>query len=131
MLFTAILALLILPMLVSVYVHLHVHHFLRGVLISSAVNGTMVAALAVGVFGPYLHPLPGGMFLFAALGYAVSIGCLVGLPFAQWRAHPPGHCRRCGYDLTANESGVCPECGVSLGRSGSRAPGQSPTPAPE
>jgi len=22
-----------------------------------------------------------------------------------------GHCRRCGYDLTANVSGVCPECG--------------------
>jgi hypothetical protein len=26
--------------------------------------------------------------------------------------HPPGHCRRCGYDLTGNESGVCPECGT-------------------
>lgn len=23
----------------------------------------------------------------------------------------PGHCRKCGYDLTGNESGVCPECG--------------------
>lgn len=22
-----------------------------------------------------------------------------------------GHCRECGYDLTGNESGVCPECG--------------------
>lgn len=25
--------------------------------------------------------------------------------------HPPGHCRKCGYDLTGNVSGVCPECG--------------------
>jgi len=24
----------------------------------------------------------------------------------------PGHCQRCGYDLTKNESGRCPECGV-------------------
>ena len=31
-----------------------------------------------------------------------------------WWATPkpvPGHCRSCGYDLTGNVSGVCPECG--------------------
>jgi hypothetical protein len=28
---------------------------------------------------------------------------------ARWRAN--GCCRWCGYDLTGNESGVCPECG--------------------
>jgi hypothetical protein len=27
------------------------------------------------------------------------------------RRFPPGHCGRCGYDLTGNVSGVCPECG--------------------
>ncbi len=27
---------------------------------------------------------------------------------------PPGHCRSCGYDLTGNVSGVCPECGSSV-----------------
>ncbi len=34
-----------------------------------------------------------------------------------WRFWPkplkPGHCR-CGYDLTGNTSGVCPECGVEV-----------------
>jgi hypothetical protein len=25
-----------------------------------------------------------------------------------------GHCHTCGYDLTANTSGVCPECGSSV-----------------
>ncbi len=34
-----------------------------------------------------------------------------------WRFWPkpvkPGHCR-CGYDLTGNTSGVCPECGADV-----------------
>jgi rubrerythrin len=34
-------------------------------------------------------------------------------------------CRRCGYDLTGNTSGVCPECGTtdSTGSSGRAAEG--------
>jgi hypothetical protein len=27
------------------------------------------------------------------------------------RRIPPGHCENCGYNLTGNVSGVCPECG--------------------
>ena len=27
--------------------------------------------------------------------------------------YPPGHCRFCGYDLTGNVSGTCPECGTA------------------
>jgi hypothetical protein len=27
------------------------------------------------------------------------------------RPIPPGHCQKCGYNLTGNVSGVCPECG--------------------
>ena len=30
------------------------------------------------------------------------------------RREPPGHCRTCGYDLTGNVSGVCPECGEGI-----------------
>jgi len=36
--------------------------------------------------------------------------------FGDRRRIPAGHCRRCGYDLTKNESGVCPECGVRIAR---------------
>jgi hypothetical protein len=35
----------------------------------------------------------------------------------------PGCCARCGYELTGNRSGVCPECGTPTGaRAGSAAP---------
>jgi len=34
--------------------------------------------------------------------------------FYRDRRHPPGHCQRCGYNLTGNESGVCPECGTEV-----------------
>jgi hypothetical protein len=44
---------------------------------------------------------------------------VIGLPtaFIYWRARkriPPGHCRACGYNLTGNVSGVCPECGEQI-----------------
>jgi len=32
------------------------------------------------------------------------------------RTRPPRQCRACGYDLTGNESGVCPECGIPATR---------------
>lgn len=31
--------------------------------------------------------------------------------FWRDRRYPRGHCQGCGYNLTGNESGVCPECG--------------------
>ena len=30
------------------------------------------------------------------------------------RKYRRGHCQQCGYDLTGNESGVCPECGSAV-----------------
>jgi len=43
---------------------------------------------------------------------------LVAIPTAYLfrRDHriPQGHCQKCGYDLTGNISGVCPECGEKI-----------------
>ena len=45
---------------------------------------------------------------------------LVAIPtaFLWWRDRrrriPPGHCRKCGYNLTGNVSGVCSECGEKV-----------------
>ena len=55
---------------------------------------------------PYLSwdfvriPLWMPALIFAALAW-----------FTRSRTKPPNHCRNCGYSLTGNTSGVCPECG--------------------
>ncbi len=48
--------------------------------------------------------------------YSCVISCLVAIPFqiARRRRPPPNHCQSCGYNLTGNVSGVCPECGESV-----------------
>ena len=38
------------------------------------------------------------------------------LCYLDRRRIPPGHCRNCGYNLTGNVSGLCPECGHSFRR---------------
>ncbi len=55
-------------------------------------------------------------------GVVIPPWVVVGLPatlaWVLWlfdrTHHPAGHCRRCGYDLTGNLSGRCPECGVAI-----------------
>ncbi len=34
--------------------------------------------------------------------------------YRDWRSPPAYICRTCRYNLTGNESGVCPECGVNI-----------------
>ncbi len=52
--------------------------------------------------------LPAAVPLWLPLG-------LLGIPTALlwWLDGPPrpGHCQNCGYNLTGNTSGRCPECG--------------------
>jgi hypothetical protein len=48
---------------------------------------------------------------------------LVAIPTAilWWRDRRrfrQGHCQHCGYDLTGNVSGVCPECGTAVPKQG-------------
>ena len=43
--------------------------------------------------------------------------------FPRARRSLPGHCQVCGYDLTGNVSGICPECG---GKISVKAPSASP-----
>jgi len=34
--------------------------------------------------------------------------------YRDCRRFPAGHCRNCGYNLTGNVSGRCPECGLTI-----------------
>ena len=56
-------------------------------------------------------------YLLAIVWFAPVM--LIGVPFGLlqwWRGYryPEGHCVRCGYNLTGNVSGVCPECGERI-----------------
>jgi hypothetical protein len=47
------------------------------------------------------------LFLIAAIPTGLLWWC-------DRRRIPPGHCQNCGYNLTCNVSGVCPECGEKV-----------------
>ena len=63
-----------------------------------------------------------GSFHFAAGGSSIGIivpiwlALLISIPLTALlfrldrKRIPPGHCQSCGYDLTGNVSGKCPEC---------------------
>lgn len=56
---------------------------------------------------------PGGAQVFVPLWaplLAVALPTLYAC--CRCRRFPPGHCRKCGYDLTGNTTGICPECGT-------------------
>jgi hypothetical protein len=47
----------------------------------------------------------------------VGASFALGTPlFRSWRRRRRGLCIKCGYDLTGNVSGVCPECGARIER---------------
>ena len=67
------------------------------------------------------------MIAFGVMSWATVVGAMVwflaSLPDIVRRLHgdslrrhkyAPGHCQTCGYDLTGNTSGVCPECGTKV-----------------
>lgn len=55
----------------------------------------------------------------------VSVVGLTGLSMAKRRTSAT-MCRKCGYDLTGNVSGRCPECGTPHGRCGTQIPESHP-----
>ena len=58
------------------------------------------------------------MVLDPVFDICIGVSCLAaGLGLYVWRVHRPyaaGHCHACGYNLTGNVSGVCPECGEQV-----------------
>jgi hypothetical protein len=50
--------------------------------------------------------LPGFLFLLAMV---VSV---IVHPRGAFKEHRDGFCDQCGYNLSGNASGICPECGL-------------------
>jgi len=63
-----------------------------------------VCEIGSGIRGCWQVGVP---FWFAFLLFAVPLTIL----WLRSRRIPPGYCQACGYNLTGNVSGVCPECG--------------------
>lgn len=52
--------------------------------------------------------------LLISVGIAICVLDGFGIMFLRRKGAPRGHCRACGYDLTGNVSGICPECGKPI-----------------
>jgi len=66
-------------------------------------------------FQSYRFQAGSGWELDIPLWYILlAVGIPTGYLWYRDRRPPPGHCRKCGYDLTGNVSGICPECGTPI-----------------
>ena len=52
------------------------------------------------------------------LGIALMCFSVMRIRIGPIRRYPFGHCQSCGYDLTSNVSGKCPECGTKTKSAG-------------
>ena len=76
----------------------------------------MLYAASVGyLLSPGIHRLIIAMAATVAVGTAVARVLMINMVRSRLRRELPGYCNGCGYDLTGNESGVCPECGWHTG----------------
>ena len=75
---------------------------------------TVFVALALSGAGG--RTIPAIVVAAIVLGGPTLIGVAIGyMRFREsWPGHPRGHCRSCGYNLTGNTSGRCPECSASF-----------------
>ncbi len=68
-------------------------------------TGTLCVLIAVGL------AVSGRLAWWRFGWFAAGTTSLVLLWLGRGRASPPGHCQRCGYDLTGLTEPRCPECG--------------------
>jgi len=66
------------------------------------------------------HSLVFRLMTIAATAVAIATTARALVQFLRWRRPPPGLCQHCGYALTGNVSGRCPECGTSIRPSAAR-----------
>jgi hypothetical protein len=86
--------------------------------LASLTGGFVAAVLWLGVLtvvgGSVSNVWPIALVVWTLLELPVAF--VVGIPFLIFRNDPTPHgrCRKCGYNLTGNMSGICPECGTRV-----------------
>jgi hypothetical protein len=66
-------------------------------------------------FPYYTHDGPlGGLFIVPLWVPLIPLVAWTVWTWRRIRRHGPGTCHACGYDLTGNRSGRCPECGADV-----------------
>ncbi|HEX5243398.1 MAG TPA: hypothetical protein VFW23_09085 [Tepidisphaeraceae bacterium] len=80
---------------------------------AAAVNAAMIGtfhwgAMTDAIGTEVIRPL----VIWDAIFVLPALFILARLIFSGWPTRAPGMCVSCGYDLTGNTSGVCPECGT-------------------
>ena len=53
-------------------------------------------------------------FIPCALAVLITLAIPIASYIRNRRRYRLGHCQSCGYDLTGNKSGICPECGTAI-----------------
>ena len=77
---------------------------------SSLIPLSYVVKVSSGGHGP-----PGPAIYAVSVGGDALLGAFAGAVLALLRRkRKPGQCIKCSYNLTGNESGVCPECGTEI-----------------
>ncbi len=77
-------------------------------------------------FSPVPTPSLLGEFVFYLVLFVTSLAPFFGVMWSYIYVSrynlriPWSYCRTCGYDLTGNESGRCPECGTAIKQSPAR-----------
>jgi len=59
----------------------------------------------------YFRSLVGVSLIVPIWMLFLPAGCFTVWLWRRDRRPPKGHCQACGYNLTGNTSGICPECG--------------------
>lgn len=107
--------LVVLPVALAAVMHRYVRDFFAPTIVAILV----VLPFCYFVLAPALRGIGvGAPFASAPLPVAFSIWAFVAPPavgvlfrFLREERFPSGRCQRCGYDLSGNVSGRCPECG--------------------
>ena len=61
-----------------------------------------------------LNTIPAALFYYIWLGAVATLHGRMAYYWLRWRVLDLTCCRHCGYNLTGNRSGRCPECGQNL-----------------